>query len=67
MVISQGVRSSLHGSLRRKGVIILPAKEVSSVGGHHSPRRSLAMVSTWKKAMYSALTRMDVATQTELR
>ena len=60
---------SLHGSscgrARRKGVVTLPAQEVSSVGGHHPLRRRLAMVSMKQKVMSSALARMDVATQTE--
>lgn len=50
----------------QKGIIALPAQEVSSVSGHHPLRRTLAMVSTWQKPMFSALARMDVATQTEL-
>lgn len=49
-----------------KGVINLPAQKVSSVGRRHPPRRSLAMLFTWQKAMSSALTRTDVAIQTEL-
>lgn len=57
---------SLCGKACRKGVVTLPAQEVSSEGGHHLLRKGLAMVSTWQKAISPALTRMDVATQTEL-
>jgi len=46
----------------RKGIVTLPAQKVSLIGDH-PPRRSLAMLSTWRKP---TLTRMDVATQTEL-
>lgn len=55
-----------HGRARGKGIVNLPAQGVSSSGGRHPPRRSLAVVSTRQKAMLSALTRMDGATQREL-
>lgn len=48
----------------RKGVTSLSAQKMSSVGGHHPPRKNLVMVSTWEKAVPSALS--DVAIQTEL-
>jgi len=44
----------------RKGVVTLPAQEVSSVGGHHPLGKSLGMVSTQQQAMSSAVSRMDV-------
>lgn len=53
----------LRGRARRKGIVTLPAWEVSSTSGHHPLRRSLAVVSTWQKVKSSLLTRLGVTTQ----
>ena len=40
------LRGSRCGMVCRKGIVTLPAQEVSSTGGHYPLRRSLAIVST---------------------
>jgi len=48
----------LHRRACREGIVTLSTQEVNSFGGHPSHRRSLAMTSTQRKTISSALTRM---------
>lgn len=61
-----GVQVTREGrGMHSNGVDTISVQTVSSVGGRHPPRRCFAVSSTWQKAMSSALTRTDVATQSK--